>query len=229
MTARGWPCLLVLGACLDNDPVSDRDVIASFQATGDQAGWVANDAVKIAIEVCTKAGLELDPKLSATLVAPAGAWDDFDGNGQTIVVPFSQTCETRLWKPPTQTGTFQLKASIGMVTVTTNIELKPAPVLQVRLSRTGALDSAEASTLAITATLDVANAGSPSIGTPVSFEVIAPLGKAIFGAPEASIAMGNSADSALFVAKDVTQVMVRAVAKVPEQAPVASNVLTITE
>jgi hypothetical protein len=171
MKALGAVLALGLAACLGNAPVTEDEVILSFGPLGDADQWIADGTSPILIEIRTADQASLDPRLTATLVASAGAWQLADADAKTATVTMSSQREQRLWTPPTQSGTVSLKATIGMVTRATSLTLRNAPIQQVRLGRDGVLSATDASMLTITAHLDVANNGLPSINTPVSFAV----------------------------------------------------------
>jgi hypothetical protein len=231
MKALGAFLALGLAACLGNEPVTEDEVIQSFGPIGDADQWIADGTSPILIEIRTADQASLDPKLAATLVASAGAWQLADADVKTATVTMSSQREQRLWTPPTQSGTVSLKATIGMVTRATSLTLRNAPIQRVRLGREGVLSATDASMLTITAHLDVANNGLPSTNTPVSFAVQVnepPGGAAYFGTRELRSGPGSAVPATLFVSKGVTRLTVTATAAPDGRPPVTSDPLVIT-
>jgi hypothetical protein len=221
MRAIALACVLG-GGCLDNPPATVDEIITQFAPTGDSTTWVADGATPITVEICTAASHELDPKLTATLKASAGAWQLHDADALTTTVTISEPCERRALVPDTQPTTIAIGATIGTFFRQTELTVRPACVDGVRLSRQGSLSPTEASMLTIGAVLVVANpVGKPSLGTAVKFSVTvdAPAGAtASFSQAETTVTAGAAVQSSLFVGKGVTRLTVTATAA-PDGCP----------
>jgi hypothetical protein len=231
---RAIALICVLGAgCLDNPSVTVGDVITRLAPTGDPTTWVADGATPITVEICTAASSDLDPKLTATLKASAGAWQLHDADASTATVTLSESCERRALVPDNRPSTIAIGATLGTFFLQTELTLRPACVEGVRLSRQGSLSTTDASMLTIGALLDVASAvGKPSLGTTVNFSVTvdAPAGAtASFSQAQTTVAAGADIQSALFVGKGVTKLTVTATAATVNCPARAADPLVIVQ
>lgn len=220
--------LAVIAGCLDEDPITVEDVIPRFEAKTPPTSRIADGTSAIEIEVCRAADDGIAKTVTATLRTSAGSWRDPASDGETDTVPMSSPCETRLLVPPTEAGTIAATATIDSYTRTLPIELRMAPVALVRLARQGSLSSTAESMLTITASLDIAGNGKPSVNTRVTFDVIAVGGAAWFAERQVLVAQGSSVQATLFAAMGVTQLTVTATASPEDQPPTTSEALVIT-
>jgi hypothetical protein len=222
-------CLLAAGsgACLDNDPLTVDDVIPVLEVVGAPDGMMADGYSPIVIQICTTDQAGLDPKLVATLKTSAGRWQTPDLDPGTTTVPMSHRCEQRALIPGTDPGSFSITGTIDRFTKTLLLTLKSAPIDKVRLGRQGLLSPTSASTLTITANLDVLGNGRPSTGTLVTFDAL-PRGTAWFSDSELRSAQGSPVQTTLSVDPGVTQLTVIATATPDGQPATPSDPLVIT-
>jgi hypothetical protein len=218
--------LFLLAACIDNDPVTVDDVILSLDVVN--GPLIADGHSQITIEICTKSTSHLDPKLTAALKTSAGSWAAPDADPKSATVAMSAACEDRGLVVTNDPSTLTVTATVGTFVKSLPIPLQAAPIHDIRLTRQGALSTTAASMLTITANLDVANNGHPSLGTVVHFDVVATGTGAYFSEPDAKLVMGDSVQSTLFVAAGTTQLTVTVTATPPGGVPQSSSPLVIT-
>lgn len=195
--------VLILSGCLDNKDITVDEVIKSVGADGN--AHVADGHTPFDVTICTDSETGLDPMLKATLKASSGEWSTPDSDPKSTTFSMSAPCETRKLTPSNDpTIPIVVTATIGNFTKNSDpIGLTPAVVETPVLSRSGSIGAMGTSTIAITATLPVANGGLPSAGTELAFVVEDTRSDVYFQAPIVLVTpmSGSTVTSNLLVAQ----------------------------
>lgn len=219
-------CLAATG-CLDETAVAVEDVITTLEVVTPASQRVADGKTPIEIHVCRTPDSGVAKDAKATLETSSGTWVNPGAEDKKLTVSLAGECETRFLQPTTASGLVTVAATIDSYTRTTSFDLAMAPIAAVRLSRQGSLSDTDTAMLTITAHLDVAGNGKPSLNTLVSFTVLG--GTAWFSERQPRVGQGSSVQTNLYVAAGATSLTVIATASPDNQTEASSESLVITE